>query len=142
LLVLTGLLGLLTAAGLAAVGAVRLSHAWTRTPETAAEPRRAGPLARAEFASENFRNPVFGVAFSPGGELVATGDHDGVVRVWQLPNADPMHELRGHPGRVWSVAFSPDGKLLASAGGEWDDFSRGVAVILWDVLTGQEVLRP
>ena len=82
-------------------------------------------------------NGVDAVAFSPDGKLLATGNGDGYVRLWNpateqaigapLP-ADPQDG-------VGSVAFSPDGKLLASAGG--DGYVR-----LWNPATRQAIGAP
>jgi WD40 repeat protein len=31
------------------------------------------------------RDPVFAVAFSPDGKIVATGSGDGKIRIWPVP---------------------------------------------------------
>jgi WD40 repeat protein len=54
-------------------------------------------------------------AFSPDGELLATGDANHDLRLWQI-QANRATELAvlAHPQWVWAVAFSPDGQYLAS----------------------------
>jgi WD40 repeat protein len=58
--------------------------------------------------------PVFGVAFSPDGRLVASASLDHTVKVWDLAEGAERITFRGHVGRVVSVRFSPDGRELLS----------------------------
>jgi WD40 repeat protein len=85
---------------------------------------------------------VAGVAFSPDGQLVATGGGDGFAKLWTAPTAGPPVEQKkftppfnlpsGTPAMpISSVAFSPDGKSLVGCGSE------GV-VRVWDVIAGTE----
>jgi WD40 repeat protein len=71
---------------------------------------------------------VFALCFSPDGRLLATGERDGTVRVWDAAGvARAMPGLDRH--RIWQLAFSPDGQTLA-CGTYW-------SVTLWDVGTGR-----
>jgi dipeptidyl aminopeptidase/acylaminoacyl peptidase len=78
------------------------------------------------------RSAVFEVAFSPGGELLATACFDGAVHLWDTDTGEQRGVLRGHPMAVIDIAFSPDGKRLVSAGED-------ATVRLWDVATGDQV---
>jgi WD40 repeat protein len=76
-------------------------------------------------------DPVYGVAFSPDGKLLATTSRDRTVRLWDVASGQPHGQpLTGHTDTVVGVAFSPDGKLLATT--SWDRTVR-----LWDVASGQ-----
>jgi WD40 repeat protein len=74
--------------------------------------------------------PVYAVALSPDGRLLAIGGHDGLLELWDLAAGKKKADLPGHKLAVFAVAFSPDGKVLAAAGG-----SSGVPgeLSLWDV---------
>ena len=57
---------------------------------------------------------VYTVAFSPDGQLLASGGADNAVILWDVPRQAEIRTLIGHGDWVKSVAFSPDGQLLAS----------------------------
>jgi len=59
---------------------------------------------------------VHDLKFSPGGDVLATAQDDGVVYLWDAESAARLEELRGHAGRPLALAFSPDGTVLATGG--------------------------
>jgi WD40 repeat protein len=81
---------------------------------------------------------VVQVAFSPDGELLATGGRSigPIVRVWKVATGELLFAARHQAGftPAWCVAFSPDGKTLAAG------FESG-EVRLWDVATSRERAR-
>jgi WD40 repeat protein/serine/threonine protein kinase/class 3 adenylate cyclase len=84
---------------------------------------------------------VFGLAFAPDNDTLATGGADQVIHLWSIrailgvsgddlaaratSTASPLVTLRGHGNQVWALAFSLDGTYLASA-------SKDGEVKLWD----------
>jgi WD40 repeat protein len=56
------------------------------------------------------------VAFSPRGDLVATGGYDGRARLWTLEGQPVGEPLQGHRSVLTSLDFSPDGERIATAG--------------------------
>ena len=57
---------------------------------------------------------MYGVAFSPDGNLLASASDAGTLRLWDSATRQPSTSLEGHNGPVLGVAFSPDGRRLAT----------------------------
>jgi WD40 repeat protein len=70
---------------------------------------------------------VYPVAYSPGGQWIASGSWDETVRLWDAATGEPCAVLP-HPGLVRTLAFSPDGTWLVTGG---DNFP----LRIWDVAT-------
>ncbi|MBD3887495.1 pentapeptide repeat-containing protein [Phormidium tenue FACHB-886] len=70
------------------------------------------------------------VAFSPDGQLLATGDTNRELRLWRVADGKNLLICQGHRNWVWSVAFSPNGQFLVTG-------SDDKTIKLWDVQTGQ-----
>ncbi|MBD1865754.1 NACHT domain-containing protein [Cyanobacteria bacterium FACHB-471] len=85
-------------------------------------------LSRSMFAE--ILGIVFAVALSPTGDVLATGDAEGGLRLWQVNQGSLLLALEGHQGWVWSVSFSADGQTLASC-------SSDKTIRLWNTQTGE-----
>jgi WD40 repeat protein len=59
---------------------------------------------------------VTSIAFSPDGEMLASGSDDKTIKLWDLQTGQEIVTLYGHSSYVESVAFSPDSKTLVSGG--------------------------
>jgi len=88
-----------------------------------------------------FWGEVSTVAVAPGGQVLASGSADGVIRTWSLLQDYPegaakaVRIMEGHSAWVWEVAFAPDGRTLASG-------SSDRTVRVWDVESGMELAGP
>jgi WD40 repeat protein len=75
--------------------------------------------------------PVWALAYSPVGRLLASGGSDGTVRVWDLADGRELVAPFDHGHCVHGLAFAPDGRFLASIGQDRH-------VRLWDVDNARE----
>ncbi|HXG12116.1 MAG TPA: PQQ-binding-like beta-propeller repeat protein [Gemmataceae bacterium] len=94
-----------------------------------------------KFASDtptrNFAHPnlVDAVAFNPAGTQLATGCHDGAVRLWDIAKNQQLRQINAHTtpaAAVYAVAWSADGKQVLSA-------SYDHSLKLWDAGSGNLV---
>jgi serine/threonine protein kinase len=69
-------------------------------------------------------------ALSPDGTLLASGDSDNLVKIWDLAEGNERLTLDAHSGLVATLAFNADGSVLASG-------SHDKTIRLWDPATGE-----
>ncbi len=86
------------------------------------------------FRLEGHQGRVFPIAFSPAGDLLATGGADQTIRLWDALTRKELRRFEGHGGVVAAIVFSRDGKLLVSG-------SMDKTVRVWDVAHGEELRR-
>lgn len=55
-------------------------------------------------------------SLSPDASLLATGNVEGRVELWDVASGKKVRDLAVHKGLVWSVAYSPNGDFVASGG--------------------------
>lgn len=97
------------------------------TLEVRARLRRLLAALRAPV-EEQHHAEVRCIAFSPHGDLVASGSKDKNIVLWHAHTSRALATIDGQSGTIWSLAFAPDGSTLASGG--MDN-----SVKLWDVAT-------
>jgi WD40 repeat protein len=76
---------------------------------------------------------VQGVAWQPGGDLLAAGCDDHRIHLWDASSGQEQGVLEGHAWEVHDLAFDATGRWLASFG--WDYSLR-----VWDMDTRRQVL--
>ncbi|GBC96306.1 Protein TolB [bacterium HR16] len=117
-----------------------VSLSYSGSQQVLAVPARQGTIALYRISDGTLMsvipahdNRVNTVAFSPDGNLLASGSDDMTVKIWQVSDYGRVfslqRSLQGHTSWVNAVAFSPDGSLLASA-------SRDGTVRIWRVSDG------
>jgi WD40 repeat protein len=74
------------------------------------------------------------VAFAPGGTVIAAGDNDGNLHLWDRKTGQELHTIPAHSEAIQTMIFLPGGDKLATVA---DD---GV-IRLWNPGSGKEV-RP
>jgi WD40 repeat protein len=73
--------------------------------------------------------PIWSVAFSPDGLIIAGGGEDHMVYLWDANTGQRLKTLSGHTNAITLVTFSPDGKTVASGSNDY-------TIHLWDVDKG------
>ena len=79
------------------------------------------------------RSWVSAIKFSPDGKLIAVGDRDGLIRMWETSNWQEIASYSGHSQGIINLAFAPDGTRFASIGME-------NTLIQWEIDSGNMTL--
>jgi WD40 repeat protein len=59
---------------------------------------------------------VFAAAFSPDGQMLATGSRDGTLRLWDVAGRRELARYVAEEPWVYAIAFAPDGASLLYSG--------------------------
>lgn len=75
------------------------------------------------------------VAFSPDGQLLASGHSSGEIALWYAESGKSFRKLLGHAADVTSISFHPSGLRLASSSSDgtiriWDTYSAQTKCVL------------
>ncbi len=89
------------------------------------------------LASRPGQGLLFSVALSPDGRWLATGSHDGRVKVVNWASGKVVADKREHRGAVTVLTFSRDGRYLASTGAG-DHTAKVWSCAKWNVLVKAE----
>ena len=80
---------------------------------------------------------VTALCLTSDGRRVASGDANGVVKVWDGNSGELSRTLRGHRDKITSLAFAPDGiRLVSCSGSMWPGNGD---VMLWDSENGKQI---
>ena len=102
--------------------------------ELATPPENPKPMAELKHGDSTGSTTIRSVAFSPDGQLLASGGSNGTIKLWDVNKNKRIksfeHRLIEELSEVSAVTFSPDNKWIASG---------GVHVKLWDIT---DILNP
>ena len=94
-----------------------------------------GPGKRpARTASSQLKPPtkrLYGVAFAPDGQTLASGDSNGTIRLWSVKTGAQLAHHTGDGQPALGLVHSPDGEMLADGSGS--------GVRLWDAHTASSL---
>jgi WD40 repeat protein len=83
---------------------------------------------------DDYRTSLNGVAFSPDGKTVATGDARGNIILWDFATGNLIDTIPAHIGMVETLAYTSDGRRLASGGTD-------KSIKIWDTKTNRFLLN-
>ena len=79
--------------------------------------------------------PVQSIALTADSKLLASGDMDGIVRLWQANGLAPSRNLKSKFKVIYSLAFSSAGKILAGCG-NLGGGAENNGIMVWNIATG------
>jgi WD40 repeat protein len=124
--------------GVVVLNARAIEEAAVRKKKTPPPVERKVGVYEATQVLKAHQDWVLGLAVTPDGNLLLTGDDKGDVIVWDRVAAKELRRWK-IKGQVWALAVSPDGKTAAVSERTHLVFDSGrhAAVKLWDVQTGK-----
>lgn len=75
---------------------------------------------------------VYSVRFSSDNKILASGSHDGTIKIWDASTNECLNSVQGCTNWVCSIALNSSGRVVASGGGD-------KMVKLWDIETGERI---
>ena len=106
--------------GLATIGLDGLVKVWdVQTGELSKSlEERVNVHARSNSDNQQHKRTM-ALAYSPDGSILASGDYDGSIKLWDLQQGKLLVSYRGHSNTVSSIIFTPNGRNLIS--GSYDE---------------------
>jgi WD40 repeat protein len=77
-------------------------------------------------------NWLTSISYSPDGILLATGDRDGGLYVWESHSKQRLYSLTAHKSKISKLRWKHDSNLLLSAGEDGE-------IIIWNMMNGRKL---
>lgn len=107
---------------------------WTAAPggsrSTVLEVRAVGRPEAEGTSLDDHAGPISAIAFQPSGQLLASGDETGEVRLWDLESMAIVASLRA-ASQIVDLSFTPDGTWLVVASRSGDITAWPVTARAW-----------
>lgn len=87
------------------------------------------PARQLRFILKGHTGKIKALAFAPDGKMLASGDNDGIIRLWDTSTGNQTVNFSSDLNTA--LAFSADGKTLASI--------HNKSIKLWDITTSSEL---
>lgn len=117
---------------------------WSAVPATGAEGPPQQPFLRIETGEHTAA--VRRLAVNAEGRLAATISDDKSIRLWQLPDGEPLGVLRvpideGAEGELHALAMAPDGSRLVVSGHTGITWDGAASLYVFDLEAGRMIGR-
>ncbi|KAK0763492.1 hypothetical protein N5P37_002869 [Trichoderma harzianum] len=73
------------------------------------------------------------ITFSTDGRLIASGDRDGTIIIWDVATGVQRQHITNRLGSVFGISFSPEGQRLALL------FKRQGSIVVWDLSENRSI---
>jgi WD40 repeat protein len=94
-----------------------------------------GAIARIGTVRLRHTDNAVSLAYSPEGQLLASGGSDNVICLWEANSGKEVRRLTGSERWLSQLCFSPDGRVLAAAS------HHAEVVQVWNVSDGKQLFR-
>ncbi|KAK3837885.1 MAG: WD40-repeat-containing domain protein [Linnemannia elongata] len=91
-----------------------------------------GTTSEYRYTLNGHAKKISSIAFSPNNQSIASGDVNGILRVWNAQSGDAIWTQDEHDGKVTRIAYSSNGEQIVSSGEDG-------TVRLWNALSGNLV---
>lgn len=93
--------------------------------------------------SHGYDTSTDSLAFSPNGDILATGGQEGTLKLYSVLAGELLGVLNPEFGSIYNITFNPDGTILAASGGRYDCQTglNECGIALWDMQTQKPIWR-